>query len=180
MDDLKIGNKYAIHSYKHDGTLYRAWEEAILLDIYDDYLVFGNDKTNVTEVDGRTWQTKEIATMYFFKNRWFNIIGKDKHSGIFYKCNLASSFIIEDGTIKYIDYDLDLKVFVDDTYKVVDRGEYNCNRKRMKYPAEIDTILKRELKDLIELAKKKEGAFDRENIKMYYNKYNALKESVKN
>ena len=103
MDKLKIGTKYAIHSYKHDGTLYRSWEEAILLDVFDDYLVFGNDRTEVTEVDGRTWQTKELAVMYFYKDKWFNVIGKDKQDGIFYKCNMASPYIIEDNTTKYID-----------------------------------------------------------------------------
>ena len=40
---LKIGQKYEIHGYKHDGKVYRAWDEAVLLEIHDDYLVFGND-----------------------------------------------------------------------------------------------------------------------------------------
>ena len=179
VEKLEIGKKYAIHSYKHDGTLYRAWEEAILLDILDDYLVFGNDKTTVTEVDGRTWQTKELAVMFFFKNKWFNIIGKNKQDGIFYKCNLASPYIIEDNTIKYIDYDLDLKVFTSGSYKVVDKGEYNYHKKIMEYPEEIDIILKKELKELIDLAKKKELAFDKKIVNKYYEKYRELKENEK-
>lgn len=178
--DLQIGNKYSIHSYKHDGTLYRSWAEAVLLDVFDDYLVFGNDKTTVTEVDGRTWQTKELAVTYFYKNKWFNIIGKNKQDGIFYKCNLASPYIIEDGTIKYIDYDLDLKVFTNGSYKVVDRGEYNYNRKKMEYPDEIDIILKSELKELIDLAKKKEGPFNKEIINKYYEKYRNIVDNSKN
>jgi len=177
VDNLKIGDKYVIHSYKHDGTLYRAWAEAILLDIFDDYLVFGNDKTTVTEEDGRTWQTKELAIMFFFKNKWFNIIGKNKKDGIFYKCNMASPYIIEDNTIKYIDYDLDLKVFTNGAYKVVDRGEYNYHKKKMEYPEEIDIILKKELKELIELAKKKDMAFNQEVINKYCEKYMKLQEN---
>lgn len=179
MEKLEIGKKYTIHSYKHDGTLYRSWDEAVLLDIFDDYLVFGNDKTTVTEVDGRTWQTKEISVMYFYKDKWFNIIGKDKHDGVFYKCNMASPYIIEDGAIKYIDYDLDLKVFTNGSYKVVDRGEYQFHKKEMEYPKEIDIILKKELKELIALAKEKEGPFNKEIMKNYYKKYIELKENKK-
>ena len=180
MEKLEIGKKYAIHSYKHDGTLHRSWDEAVLLDIFDDYLVFGNDRTIVTESDGRTWKTKELAVLYFFKNKWYNIIGQNKEDGIYYYCNIASPYIIEDNTIKYIDYDLDLRVFADKSYKVLDRGEYQYHKKKMEYPQVIDTILKKELKELINLAKKEQGAFNRETIDNYYKKYQEIKKIVKN
>ena len=31
MEKLKIGHKYQIHSYKHNGQIYKAWDEATLL-----------------------------------------------------------------------------------------------------------------------------------------------------
>ena len=68
MKNNRIGERYIIHSYKHDGSIHRAWDEAVLLDECDDYLVFGNDRTKVIESDGRSWKTKEPAIMYFFKN----------------------------------------------------------------------------------------------------------------
>ena len=43
MENLEIGKKYSIHSYKHDGSIHRGWEEAILLDIKDDYLIQTSD-----------------------------------------------------------------------------------------------------------------------------------------
>ena len=180
MNKLKLGTKLSIHSYKHDGTLHRAWDEAILLDQFDDYLVFGNDRTVVTESDGRTWKTKEVAVLYFYKDRWFNIIGQNKEDGIYYYCNMASPYIIEDNTIKYIDYDLDLRIFADNSYKVLDKGEYKYHKKLMNYPNDIDIILKKELKELIEMAEKKEGPFDKEIVNNYYDKYMKLKDSINN
>ena len=59
MDKLEIGARYDIHCYKHDSSIHRYWDEAILLEINDQYLVFGNEKTKVIEADGRTWRTKE-------------------------------------------------------------------------------------------------------------------------
>ena len=60
-EKLIIGKKYEIHAYKHTGNIHRSWDVAVLLGINDDYLVFGNERTKVTESDGRTWRTKEPA-----------------------------------------------------------------------------------------------------------------------
>ena len=172
------GKKYAIHSYKHDGNIHRSWDEAVFLDETDDYLIFGNDKTLVQESDGRTWKTKEPAILYFYKNRWFNVIGQNKSDGIYYYCNLASPFIIEDDTIKYIDYDLDLRVFADNSYKVLDKGEYKFHKTMMNYPKEIDRILNEELKGLIRLQKEKKDAFDKKNIMKYCEEYKKAKKEL--
>ena len=179
MEKLKIGRKYIIHSYKHNGKIHRSWDEAVLLDITEEFLVFGNDKTKVTEADGRTWRTKEPAVMYFFYNRWFNIIGQNKRDGIYYYCNMASPFIIEENTIKYIDYDLDLRVFSDDSFKILDKSEYKYHKMKMSYPEEIDKILNNELNSLIELVKNKKNAFDKRKVENYYLQYLNLKKEIK-
>ena len=128
MYKLNVGDKIQIQCYKHNGKIHRSWDEAVFLDEKKDYLVFGNMKTLVTESEGNTWRTKEPAIMYFFKNKWFNIICQLKKDGIYYYCNIASPFIIEDNTIKYIDYDLDLRIFPNLEYKILDRMEYKYHK----------------------------------------------------
>ena len=123
MEKLKKGDKLQIQCYKHDGKVHRCWDEAVLLDVKKDYMVFGNERTLVTEAQGNTWRTKEPAIMYFFKNRWYNIIVQLKKDGITYYCNIASPYIIEDNTIKYIDYDLDLRIFPNGSFKILDNGD---------------------------------------------------------
>ena len=178
-EKLEIGKKYIIHGYKHNGKIHREWDEAVLLEIHDDYLIFGNLKTKVTESDGRTWRTKEPAVLYFFYNKWYNIIGQNKKNGIYYYCNMASPFIIEEDTIKYIDYDLDLRVFPDGSFKVLDRGEYKYHKSLMNYPESIDKILKSELTDLINMVRKKEFAFVPGIIEHYCNLYKEIKKKNK-
>ena len=39
--------------------------EAILLEQNEDYLIFGNNKAQVQESDGRMWRTKEPAVLFF-------------------------------------------------------------------------------------------------------------------
>ncbi|MEG0994704.1 MAG: DUF402 domain-containing protein [Bacilli bacterium] len=180
MKNIKIGDKLEIHGYKHDGNIHGYWDEAVLLEENDEYLVFGNDKTKVVESDGRTWYTKEPAILFFFKDRWFNVIGQLKLNGISYYCNMASPFIIEDNTIKYIDYDLDLRVFPKGSFRVLDRDEYNYHKSIMHYSKEIDSILQNELTELIEMARYKTGPFINNNIMDYYEKYTEIKEKITN
>lgn len=177
MENLEIGKKYIIHSYKHDSKIHRAWDEAVLLEIHKDYLIFGNEKTKVTESDGRTWHTKEPAVLYFFKDKWYNIIGQYKKDGIYYYCNIASPYIIEDGAIKYIDYDLDLRIFPDNTYKILDKSEYEYHKKIMKYPDQLDKILKFELNKLIQKFNIGDDVFDKNIILDYHDEYVKLKKS---
>ena len=139
--------RFIIHSYKHDGNIHREWDEALLLDDCGEYLVFGNNKTKVLESDGRSWRTKEPSILFFYKHKWYNVIAQLKNDGIYYYCNMASPFILEDGAIKYIDYDLDLRVFPDGAFKVLDRGEYKYHKSKMGYSKEIDSILKNDLTD---------------------------------
>ena len=176
-EKLIIGKKYVIHGYKHDSKIHRSWDEAVLLEIHDNYLVFGNEKTKVTESDGRTWRTKEPAVLYFFYKNWFNIIGQYKKNGIYYYCNIASPFIVEEDTIKYIDYDLDLRVFPDGSFKVLDRGEYKYHKSIMNYSEQIDRILKSELTNLINIVRKKELVFQPGTVEEYYEKYKSIKET---
>jgi protein associated with RNAse G/E len=175
MNNLKIGSKFQIHSYKHDGTVYRSWDEAIVLDITNDYIVVGNNQTLVTEVDGRMWKTKEPAIIYFYKNKWYNVICQLKSSGTYYYCNIATPYIIEENTIKYIDYDIDLRIFPDESYKILDRAEYQYHKKKMEYSNDIDMIVKKELSNLILLYKRKEDLFNYFTVQYYYSLYKEYK-----
>ena len=72
-----------------------------------------------------------------------------KKDGIYYYCNIASPFIIEENTVKYIDYDLDLRIFPSGEYKVLDRLEYKYHKKIMNYPPELDKVINNALDELI-------------------------------
>lgn len=171
-----IGDKFQIQCYKHNGKIHRAWDEAVLLEENKDYMIFGNNKTLVIESEGNTWKTKEPAIMYFFKDKWFNIIAQLKKDGIYYYCNIATPFIIEENTIKYIDYDLDLRIFPDGGYKVLDQLEYKYHKKIMHYSKDLDIVIRGALDDLIVEYKNKAPMFNAVRNQQYYFRYKKLKE----
>lgn len=175
MKKICIGDKLKIQCYKHNGKIHREWDEAVVLDFRKNYIVFGNNKTQVTEAEGNVWKTKEPAIMYFFKDKWFNVIAQLKKDGIYFYCNIASPFIIEEETIKYIDYDLDLRIFPSGDYKILDKGEYKYHKKIMKYSNELDIVINNAMKELIDLYCNNYVVFDKNMNNYYYNEYNNIK-----
>ena len=142
-----------------------------LKEVAEDYLVCANNKVKITESDGKTHRTKETAILFFYKNEWFNILAQLKKFGLFYYCNIATPYIIDDNVIKYIDYDLDLRVFPNGSFKVLDRNEYKYHKKQMHYSNRLDFILKYELGSLIERVRIKKDPFNKKAIEKYYEKY---------
>lgn len=171
MKKLKVGEKLQIHCYKHDGKIHRTWDEAVILESGENYLVCGNNKTKVTENDGRSHRTKEPAIIFFYKDSWFNVIAQFKEYGLFYYCNIASPYVMDGKIIKYIDYDLDLRVFPDGGYRILDKNEYKYHKRIMNYSDDLDLILNKELEKLIEMKNNNDGPFNVDILNKYYCQY---------
>ena len=100
-----------------------------------------------------------------------------KKKGIYYYCNIASPVVLEDNTIKFIDYDLDLRVFPDGRYRILDRDEFNEHKKEMNYSEKLSNIINYKLSELIKKYKNKEIPFNNDIIEKYKNEYfNIIKE----
>lgn len=165
------GETIQIQSYKHNGQIHRVWEETIVLKGTKNLVIGGNDRTTVTESDGRTWTTREPAICYFHSQHWFNIIGMLRENGVYYYCNISSPFIFDHEALKYIDYDLDIKVYPDMTYTLLDEDEYEEHRRLMGYPDIIDRILKANVTKLIRWIRQKKGPFAPDFIDNWYDRY---------
>lgn len=173
---IKIGDWIHVQSYKHDHSLHRTWDTAMVVDINDDYIVIVSNCTKVIESDGRRWYTREPAVSIFFFNEWYNLIGMMKEKAIMYYCNIASPSLLDFDCIKYIDYDLDLKLMPDKNIIQLDMNEYEYHRKKYGYSKDLDIIIKHSNDKCIARMKKGKFPFDDEIIKKYYEKFKNLKD----
>lgn len=171
----KEGDFISIQSYKHNGQHHRTWRDTMILKTTEHAVIGVNDHTLVTENDGRRWVTREPALVYFHKKFWFNIVAMIREDGISYYCNMASPYVLDQEALKYIDYDLDVKVFLDGSKKLLDIEEYNHHRQKMNYPSDLDYILKENVKILVDWINTKKGPFSEEYIRIWYNRYLELK-----
>ncbi len=155
-------------SYKHDGSVHRSWEDIFLLEDTDDFIIAGSRRNKVVESDGHEWVSKEPSIYVFSKKEWFNVICMFKKDGICYYTNIASPSKLEDGVIKYIDYDLDGKKLTNGLIRVLDKREYTANKEKYGYGDDIDKIIKDTLIKSLQLMKDKVFPYDNEIIKEYY------------
>ena len=166
-----VGRWLAIQCFKHDGTVHRTWDRGLVLDNNDDYIVIASKRAKVVENNGRRWFTKEPAVTIFSKKEWWNAICMIKTNGICYYCNIASPSIVDKDYIKYIDYDLDAKLFPDGDTRVLDQKEYARHRETYQYGDDLDTILKYSTNVIVARMKNKEFPFNDETIKTYYDQF---------
>jgi len=170
-----IDSEIPVHSYKHNGNIHRVWKKVRILDVVDNVIITVSDKTLVVEADGRIWKTTEPAISYFFDDLWFNVIAILRADGIHFYCNLSSPYLYEEGALKYIDYDLDLKVFPNYRYKILDEYEFNKHQREMNYPEDIQKIVRDQMSLLISMINKKEGPFKPGFAKYWYDLYRRMK-----
>jgi len=176
--NIPVGTLVTVQSYKHDKTLHRIWQEAKVLSDTEECIIVANKRTKVIESNGRFWYTKEPSVTFFYKNRWYNVIGILKTTGIAYYCNLSSPILADEEALKYIDYDLDVKVLENGQIVLLDQNEYRRHRVQMDYPAEICRILEEESLHLQELIRAKAEPFRAEDVEKWYQIYLRSQEVV--
>ena len=163
-----IGRWLGIQCFKHNGSLHRCWDRALVLENNSEYIVTATRCAKVVESNGRRWFTKEPAVTIFSKKEWWNAICMIKHDGICYYCNIASPSIVGKDCIKYIDYDLDAKLFTNGEIRVLDEKEYAHHKATYKYGDDLDEVLRYTTKLIVERMKNHEFPFDEETIRNYY------------
>ncbi len=158
-----------VFAYKHDGSFHRLSENVELLKETKDYYIVLNNKGNlVLEPNKYRWKTKEKAIMYFSKNHWFNVIVMYKKDRIVYYCNLATPIQREQDSLKYIDYELDVKYFVDTKDKILlDQNEYKYHQKKFNYSKKLLDKIQEELDVLNQWIDYEIGPFSEEFRKKY-------------
>ena len=166
-----FGHWLAIQCYKHDGSLHRCWDRGLVLANNNDFVVVATKRAKVMENNGRRWFTKEPAVTIFSKNEWWNVICMLKEDGICYYCNIASPALVNHKMIKYIDYDLDAKLFPNGDIRILDEKEYLRHKKMYEYSDDLDVVLKYQTEDIVQRMKDRKWPFDDDRIKKYYDKF---------
>ncbi len=172
-----VGSEVYIQSYKHNGSIHRTWSKALVIEADKEKIVAVTEKAWVIEADGRKWVTREPAICFFYTEKWYNIICMLRSSGIYYYCNLASPSIYDGEAIKNIDYDLDIKMYPDRSYQILDGKEYLEHAEFYHYDEKIMNIVEQEMEVLLAKMEIAEDPFNDACIKEYERKYKNIKEN---
>jgi protein associated with RNAse G/E len=163
-----IGSWLKIQSYKHDGSLHRSWERNYVLEDNQDFFITASKKTKVIEATGRSWFSNEPAICFFSKQEWFNVIAMLKKEGVVFYINIATPTLLDQGILKYIDYDLDYKLFPDGYIATLDESEYEKHKVLFSYSQNLQKVLSITAKRIYGLLEKKAYPFDIAQVQEWY------------
>lgn len=175
MPNPEPGSYIEIKSLKHDHSFHRHWDRTMVVHVSDAVLIGGNENVKVTESDGREWRTREPALCIFGRRQWFNTIAMIRDEGVFFYCNIGSPFTYKKGLLTYVDYDLDVKVFPNLSYVLLDEEEFKEHRQSMNYPKKVLREIDRGLKELTSWIENREGPFQKGFVERWYQRYETLR-----
>ncbi|MBP1930252.1 protein associated with RNAse G/E [Ammoniphilus resinae] len=146
----------------------------MVLHVSDSVVIGANDNVKVTESDGREWRTREPAICTFGRGQWFNTIAMIREDGIYYYCNIGSPFTMKHEVLSYIDYDLDVKVYPDMSFVLLDKEEFNLHGQLMNYPPDVVQQVNRAAEEVVAWVHEKRGAFHPGFVERWYERFLTL------
>lgn len=171
MQEIYPNRIINIQAYKYNGFLYRQWTNGRVISNTFSHIVVSLKGSIVKKYGVKPWRLVEPTIFVFPKKSMHNLIITHKPGSHFqyrYYINLASDFIFEDNTIKFIDFDLDIKIYNKKTFEIVDRHEFHENKIKMNYPQKLNFLLSREIsKILLQLIQQK-SIFNKEYLSFFY------------
>jgi protein associated with RNAse G/E len=162
--NLTDNNPVTINSRKFDGAIHKSWK-ASLLETEDSLLIFvGKFEEEIKHPHLGVIGRGTISYEFYWTDRWYNVFRFHEPDGglrNFY-CNINFPPKFEDSILDYIDLDIDLLVWKDFSYQVLDFDEFEQNAARFSYPQEIYENALRGLDELVSLVKNKSYPFNKE------------------
>ncbi|MBA3354140.1 MAG: DUF402 domain-containing protein [Blastocatellia bacterium] len=142
-----------VNSRKYDGSIRRSWKCELIG--RDDSLLtlVGEFDSDVEHSDLGHIGKGTISYEYFWFDRWYNVFRFHEPSGNLrnYYCNICIPPIFADDVVDYVDLDIDILVWPDFSYFILDREEYRVNATAFGYPAELSANVEVALNELLEV-----------------------------
>ncbi|WP_406617361.1 DUF402 domain-containing protein [Mycoplasmopsis adleri] len=135
------GSIINVQAYKYNGSLYRQWNGVKVLRNTPKHYVLLINKTKVSEKFKSDWAYKEPVIWFMPKHSMYNglVLLKPKQNYLY--INISSKPFYEDNTIKFIDFDLDVKYYPHSGINVVDADEFKTNSELYHYPKNVKNMV---------------------------------------
>jgi len=142
-----------VNSRKYDGNIRRSWN-CELIEQQDSLLVFvGEFLEQVEHQDLGCIEKGTTSYEYYWLDRWYNIFRFHEPSGTLrnFYCNINMPPTFSDGVLDYVDLDIDIVLWPDYRYVVLDRDDYERNADVFGYPGWVRDKVEETLNELLEL-----------------------------
>lgn len=159
---MQTNKSFIINSRKFDGKIHRSWQ-ADLIEEKDSLFVFaGVFETEINHPQLGVIRPGTISYEYYWTNRWYNIFRFHEPEGALrnFYCNVNQPPVFNDNILDYVDLDIDVLVWKDLTFEVLDVDEFKENSEIFKYSAELIEKVDKSLKEILNLLENKSFPFN--------------------
>ena len=129
----------SVISKKFDNSVHRTWKCGLVHRSDSELILVGRFESEVDHPHLGKIIAETVSFEYFWFDRWYNIFrfhGPDGSIRNHY-CNFAMPPRYSGGVLSYIDLDIDIIVWPDNSYKILDLDEFQQNSRTFNYPKEI-------------------------------------------
>ena len=157
-----INKAITINSRKYDGSIHRSWQ-ATLIEQNTSLLKFvGEFDQEIKHQHIGVIRRGTVSYEYYWLDRWYNVFRFHEPNGEFrnFYCNINLPPIFDNDVLDYIDLDIDVLIWKDFSYSILDLDEFEENAVIFKYPTELITKIQMNLKELIHQIEHRKFPFD--------------------
>lgn len=145
--------KITVNSRKFDLAISRTWQCELVSQNSALIILEGEFDRDVKHPGLGSIRCGTISFEYFWLDRWYNIFRFHEPGGLLrnYYCNVAMPPTLKNGVLDYVDLDIDVIVWPDNSYAVLDRDDFEVNAKRYGYPHYVKHRAERSVQELLAL-----------------------------
>ena len=160
-----INKAITINSRKYDGSIHRSWQATFIEQSTSLLKFVGKFDQEIKHQHIGVIRRGTVSYEYYWLDRWYNVFRFHEPDGEFrnFYCNINFPPIFNNDVLDYVDLDIDVLVWKDFSYSILDLDEFEENAVIFKYPKELITKIKMNLKELIHQIEHRKFPFDFSN-----------------
>ena len=165
MHSQESDRRVYVHATNYDGSPH--WRHPAWLVAADDGLVITRTEPGLEVAHERgVWVDPYQTRGHYWPDRWYNVIRLDEpDKGLNgYYCNVATPAEFDGETLRYIDLQLDVRVFAQPdgalTYTVMDEDDFEAACRRYAYSDDLVARARQAVDELIALIEARSFPFD--------------------
>lgn len=158
-----IQNKdFIINSLKLDGKIHRAWKATLINETSEIIIFEGVFDKEIKHSHLGVIRRGTVSREFYWKNRWYNVFRFHEPTGDLrnFYCNINKPPVIESSVLNYIDLDVDVLVWKDFSFEILDLEEFEENAEKFNYSLELREKVNQSLEELLELIRNRKFPFD--------------------
>ncbi len=154
-DSIPIpGPLWRIDAYKYDGRLHITLPAHFMDDDSSRLWLrtpVGGEMRHLTR--GKSWSITRPSDMIFWRERWYNVYVNYDETGQFsnFYCNVGLPPEIKDGSVSFVDLDLDVQIWADGRMAVLDEDEFDAHKVEFSYPDDVQHAAQAAVEDVLAL-----------------------------